>query len=158
MQAVSHFPTRTIVFKERFQERVFDASSEELLSAACLMILRERYSNPVWGYRPKTMTPSEEETEFLEFYRTEGKYLPRMLRRHADRIFEQIEERAVDVDDPDWNWYNNVEELLQLPEERAIGYRIPFRGKLIPTTFYLLLQRQNHPNEGLSIVDDGMNR
>ena len=154
MHAVSRFPSRTVIFREQYQERIFDASDEELLSSACLLVLRERYTNPAWGYKPKRHLLSEEEQQFILFYEAEGQYLPILLKRYADRVLEQIQSRSADEDDPDWSWYHKVEELLSLPEEKATGYKFSYKGRLIPTSYYLLLQRQSHPNESISVVEN----
>lgn len=105
-------------------ERVFLAESEEQLAKACLLILRERYSNPAWGYKPsygKELT--QEELEFLEFYEQEGKYLPVLLRKHAERIYNQLNVTPNAAVEAQWEWYEAVEELLSMPEERAVGYK-----------------------------------
>jgi len=154
MNTRQDFPNRSIVFKEQTRERAFGAETDELLSIACLSVLKERYLNSAWGYKPKTQDITPDEVEFLKFYEDEGKYLPAILRRYADRLADQLQARVnVDKSDPDWTWYHTVQDLLNLPQDEAIDYKIPFRGRIIPTSYYLLLQRQNHPHESLSLVD-----
>lgn len=157
IQAVAHFPTRTIVFKEHSRERVFDASTDELLAAACLLILRERYHNPVWGYKPRDNGLDKEEVQFLEYCETYGlDHLPYLLKRQAERMLSQLEGKQDNSDfNPDWVWYRNVQELLTLPEDEAISYKAPYRGRLVPTAYLLLMRRQNHPHEGVLILEGG---
>ena len=151
----SRAPTKSIIFKEKHQERAFDASNDDLLAESCLLVLRERYENPAWNYKPRRNELALDEIEFIEFYDSEGRYLPKILKRYADRIYDQLHVRAVDDGDPDWTWYEGVKALLALPQEEAVGYKIPFRGRIIPTSYYLLLQRQNFPNESLTLVNLG---
>lgn len=143
---------RSIVFKEENKERVLNASTEDLLAESCLLILRERYNNPAWNYKPQQDNLKADELEFLNFYEMEGSYLPIILKRYADRIFDQLNVRASHEDDPDWTWYKGVETLLTLPPDEASGYKIHFRGRVIPTSYYLLLRRQNLPNESVSLI------
>lgn len=144
---------RSIVFRERFQERVFDASTDEILSNSCLIVLRERYENPAWGYKPQRDDFTEEEKEFVEYFQRERYFLPSLLQKMGDRILRQIDTRVDITSDPDWNWYSSVQNLLALPSEKAIDYRIPYKGRLIPTSYYLLTQRRSYPFEGFVILD-----
>lgn len=148
------FPGRKIVFKEQFQERVFLVETEQQLAETCLNILRERYTNPAWGYKPDAETGelNEQEKEFLEFYIEEGRYLPALLKRHADRIFQQLNVSTPAASDVQREWYESVEQLLSLPPNQAVMYKLPFKAKLIPTSYYLLLQREHFPGEGLMFI------
>jgi hypothetical protein len=144
--------SRSIVFKEENNERVFNASTDDLLAESCLIVLRERYNNPAWNYKPLQNNLEVDEVEFLSFYELEGRYLPQILKRYADRIFDQLNVHASHEDDPDWTWYEGVKTLLALPPDEASGYKIHFRGRVVPTSYYLLLRRQNLPNESISLV------
>lgn len=157
IQAVAHFPTRTIVFREQNRERVFDASSDELLAAACLLILRERYHNPIWGYKPRDNGLDKDEIEFLNYCDMYGiEHLPFLLKKQAERMLTQLDGKQDHSEfNPDWVWYRNVQELLTLPEDEAIGYKASYRGRLVPTSYLLLCRRQNHPNESLMLVEGG---
>lgn len=158
IQAVAHFPTRTILFRENNRERIFDASSDELLSAACLLILRERYHNPIWGYKPKDSGLDREELELLEYCENHGvEHLPILLKRHAERLLTQFEGKTDNTDfNPDWVWYRNVQEFLTLPEDTAINYKASYRGRLVPTSYLLLIKRQDHPKESLMLLEGGI--
>lgn len=144
---------RSIIFQERNHERVFNASDDRILSESCLILLRERYLNPIWGYRPEQKGLTEEERDFLEFYRTDYYLLPALMVRVADGIKRRIEARLDVTSDPDWTWYSSVESLLKLPPEVAVDYKIPYKGRLIPTSYFLLIQRRSNPHEGFVLVD-----
>lgn len=143
---------RSIIFKERNNERIFDATTDEILAVSCLTVLAERYSNPIWGYCPKQKDLTGEEKEFIEFMETNFDFLPILLQRLATSVKTRIESR-VDIDsDPDWTWYNSVESLLALPQDIASSYKVAYKGRLVPTAYYLILQRQHFPNENFVIV------
>lgn len=145
---------RTIVFKERTQERILDASTDEILAFSCLNVLRDRYENPAWGYKPTYKDLTEEEAEFLEYIEHDYYLLPVLLQHLSMSIKKRIEARLDVSSDPDWTWYEAVQNLLALPPEQAVGYKIPYKGRYIPTSYYLLLQRRDHPYESFVIVDN----
>jgi len=147
---------RSIVFRERFQERVFDASTDDSLSRSCLVVLRERYENPAWEYKPKRTDFSEEEQDFMDYFEKERYFMPTLLQTLGDRLMRQLETRVDITSDPDWNWYSSVETLLSLDSEKAVDYRIPYKGRFIPTSYYLLIQRRSHPFEGFVIIDNDL--
>lgn len=149
--------SRSIIFQERHQERIFNASDDRCLSESCLILLRERYLNPIWGYRPEQKDITEEERDFLEFYKTDHYMLPALMLRAADGIKRRIESRLDVTSDPDWTWYSSVESLLELSPEVAVDYKIPYKGRLIPTSYFLLIQRRSNPNEGFVLVDSIQN-
>lgn len=148
------YPRHSIVFAEHNnKERVFPASTPQELSEACLIILRERYSNPIWGYKPKGPSLSEEEKDFMDFWEKDSYSLPALLYRQGIRIYNRLIENKEDETDPDWAWYSNVTQLLSLPPEVAVDYRVPYGGRLIPTSYYLLLKRRHYPNENFLIIE-----
>jgi hypothetical protein len=144
---------RSIVFRERFQEKIYDASTDQILSHSCLIVLRERYDNPAWNYKPSITNLTEDEKEFMEFFSKERYFLPHLLQQMGDRILRQIEASTNITDDPEWVWFSSLEHLLALPANKAVDYRIPYRGRLIPTSYFLLIQRRMRPFEGFVILD-----
>ena len=151
--ALETYP-RSIIFQERYQERIFNAENDDVLAESCLVVLRERHDNPAWGYKPALKDISEEEQEFIDFLNTDYNFLPILMQKMAESIKRRIEARIDTTSDPDWTWYTSVENLLALPTKQATGYKIPYKGRYIPTSYYLLLQRRHHPHEGFVIVDN----
>lgn len=150
------FPGRKVVFKEHLSERIFLVETEETLAKACLIILHQRYSNPAWGYKPSyTAELTEDEQDFLDFYEEEGAYLPALLKRHAERIYNQLNTSQHNPAGAaqQWEWYNSVTQLINMPEERAVNYKVPYKGKLVPTAYFLLSQRAYFPGEGIMFVE-----
>ena len=146
--------SKVIIFIEQGnRERVFPANTQDELAESCLLILRERYSNPVWGYKPQQQNLSDEEKDFMVFWEQDSYVLPALLYRQGKRIYERLIEQEEDDTDPDWAWYSNVGQLLELPPERAIGYKVPYGGRYIPTSYYLLLKRRHYPNENFLIAE-----
>lgn len=147
-------PKRVIVFKEKGQERVFPAKDDEELAASCLIILRERFSNPAWGYKPQIQELSEEEQDFLDFWQRENtNFLPTLLYKQGQRIYDRLEERLKDDTDPDWVWYKALKELLSINPDAAKAYKVSFHGKFIPTAYYLLSKRRYNTHEDFYILE-----
>lgn len=148
-------PERKIVFVEHLAERSFDVPDDSTLASVCLMILRERYSNPAWGYEPKIAKEfvlTEEEQEFLRWFeRTDLETLPILLRKHAVRISSQLNQTSNTTNKNEWNWYEAVTMLLNLPKEEAVPSCRAYKGQQIPTALYLLLQRRHNHGEGLRL-------
>ncbi len=145
---------KVIIFSEPYdQERVLPAGTQEELAASCLLILRERYSNPIWGYKPSRFHATEEELDFMVYWENDSNQLPVLLQKQGQRIYERLKANLKDDDDPDWLWYRSVEELLALPSHIAKGYRIGYGGRIMPTAYYLLLKRREIPNEGFVIAE-----
>lgn len=154
-ETIVRSPGRKIVFKEHLAERHFLVENEEQLAKACLNILNERYHNPAWGYKPAYgQELSEDEIEFIEFYETEGQYLPSLLKRHAERIYNQLNTTQNNPTGSviQWEWYESVTQLLSMPVERAINYKVAYKGKLVPSAYHLLAQRAYFPGEGLMFI------
>lgn len=150
--------TRSIIFQEQAGEKIMNASTDEDLAKSCLIILKERYENPtLWAYLPANKNITDEEKEFLEFYKTDYFLLPMLLQRMSESVKRRIETRLDEGSDPDWIWYHHVEELLSMTFEVGEGYRIPYKGRYIPTSYYLLLQRRNNPGEGFILVNKELN-
>lgn len=145
---------KVIIFSEPYgQERILPAADQEELAESCLLILRERYSNPIWGYKPTSYMATEEELDFLDFWETESNQLPVLLQKQGQRLYERLKANLKDDDDPDWIWYRSVEELLALPANIARDYRVGYGGRIMPTAYYLLLKRKDHPDEGFVLAE-----
>lgn len=144
---------KAIIFTENNQERILPANSDDELANSCLIVLRERYSNPIWGYKPSLKGITEEEREFIEYWENENKDLPIFLYRQAKRTYERLMDNVSEQNDPDWTWYNSVEELLKLKTEKAIGYKVAYGGRFLPTAYYLLLKRRDYPNENFVLAE-----
>lgn len=153
MNSKSKPKTRAIIFTENNHERIFPAASEEELAASCLLILRERYSNPVWGYRPYMKNITEEEKDFIQYWEHDAHSLPALLYRHGKRTYERLKDNISEDTDPDWVWYRSVQELLELSPNKAIAYKVAYGGRFIPTAYYLLLKRRNYPNESFVLAE-----
>ncbi len=144
---------KVIIFSEPGEERILPAGTLDELATSCLLILRERYTNTIWGYQPKHTSLSNEEEDFISFWESESNVLPRLLKKHGQRIYDRLKDASADADDPDWIWYRSVEELLALPPDIAKGYRVGYGGRIIPTSYYLLLKRKENPNEGFVLAE-----
>lgn len=144
---------QVIIFAEQGQERILPANTQEELALSCFVVLKERYNNPIWGYKPQNLTLTPEENDFIEFWELESNTLPVLLKRHGDRIYDRLKENLKTNDDPDWIWYQKVEELLKLKPEVAQGYKISYGGRIVPTSYYLLLKRKEYPNESFVLAD-----
>lgn len=153
-KATSGKTHRAIVFHEaNGYERVLDASTDEILAASCLLILRERYKNPIWAYKPEIKTLTEDERDFLDYWENEHKDLPALLYKFGKRTYERLQDRIAEDADPDWNWYYSVEDLLKIPQDRAVAYKVSYRGRYIPTAYYLILKRREFPNESFALIE-----
>ncbi len=148
-------PNRRIVFTEHLNQRVFAVPTDEALAEACLLILKERFSNPVWNYKPATPRenlPTNEEIEFLKWHDTINlTSLPILVRKHVQRIYTQLTEHTNWATKHEWDWYDTVSQLLSLEKTDAMSYRKPYKGRYIPTSYYLLLQREHNPGEQLDL-------
>lgn len=145
---------QVIIFIEHNdQEKILPANTQEELAASCLLILRERFNNPAWGYKPVNDTHTAEEKDFLDFWETDSNHLPALLYRQGKRLYDRLIENAKEDTDPDWVWYRNVAQLLELPEDRAVGYKVPYSGRYIPTAYYLLLKRRHYTAENFILAE-----
>lgn len=146
--------TQVIIFIEHDdRELILPANTQEELAESCLLVLRERFNNPAWGYKPVNNSLTEEEKDFLHFWETDSNHLPALLYRQGKRLHDRLQENAKEDTDPDWVWYKNVSQLLSLPPDRAIGYKVPYGGRYIPTAYYLLLKRRNYAAENFIIAE-----
>jgi hypothetical protein len=153
MNVKSNLKKRAIIFTENNQERIFPANTDEELAESCLLILRERYSNPIWGYQPYMKNISDEEKDFIEYWENDAHSLPALLYRQGKRTYERLKDNISEDTDPDWVWYHSVEELLSLKPDKAIAYKVGYGGRLIPTAYYLLLKRKDYPNENFVLAE-----
>lgn len=145
---------RLIVFKSRAKDIMLDASTEDKLSESCLTILRQRFNDPVWNYKPYVEEFSEAEKDFLTYWETENiNTLPELLYQHGENLSQRLYARIAEENTPEWAWYHSVEQLLSLPVEKAISYRVPYRGVYLPTSYYLLLRRRENKNEGFYMLN-----
>lgn len=156
MKNIKNPPTRLIVFKSRKKEIVLDASDDDKLSESCLTILRQRFHDETWHYKPYIESFSTEEQDFVNFWETSNiNTLPELLLREGVVLYNRLQSRISEEkeDDENWVWYRTATKLLSLPESKAIGYRIPYKGVYLPTSFYLLMKRRDHEHEDFYLMN-----
>ncbi len=147
-----------VIFKEKYGERMYDASTEEALQKAFYSILKERSALGYWYYEP---TPVEESltsyiTPEYEAYESISPEvlatLPEEVQKKA-RYIPNMRARLTREYETEKKWWDNLQLILSLPFDEAFKLKQPYgnRGReqyLIEDT---IEARSDYEYEGYTI-------
>lgn len=156
--------SRIIMFEEKHQTRYFDASTDEVLSRACVKVLRERVDEGYWYHRnfdkPERVR-SADEIALMAMTDEQIAVLPENMAQDIKnkrvRIISKdlAYERNRALED---SWFAALEKVLSLPVDEAVklstsgqeGAGWPRREMNL--AFYLLDSRSDYEYERLELL------
>lgn len=152
---------KVIIFKEPQATRVFDASTDELLTQACLKILNERKNSNFFRYNPEPLefSPTPIEESYLKLTEENLVLLPTSVAENLKKKQKSLQLRKNSVERANADnkhWYTTMQHLLSLPYNEQLTHTItllegtPY-AREINTAFWLLKERTQYIGENFTI-------
>lgn len=133
--------TRYLVVKlSNGEEEEHHVPSHHALAEACYEILKSRLGNKNYKYKPSRMRMTYQELEFVEWYDLEKEHLPSLIGTEAHKLNEKIMAQT-SIQDEEKEWFESLKKLLAMSKENILKYQVPYSGRMVPTTYYLLVRR-----------------
>jgi hypothetical protein len=155
--------TKVIIFKEPSRDYIYDASTDEAILKACLVVFNRRWFDPRTYYfrEPHLFEPTEKELEYINLADDDLTHIPAVAYEsivekrnkllHKKKLHEKMHE--------DYElWVKEGTTLLSLPIEsqlvRTINFLPNVEGQPEPlSVLWLLKQRSRLHGEGFNIVE-----
>ena len=147
-----------VIFKEKYGDRMFDASTEEALQKAFYSVLKERFAMGYWYYEPtpveetlaRYITPEYEAYEAIspEVLAT----LPEEVQKKARHI-PNMRNRLTREYEADKQWWDNLQLILSLSFDEASKLKRPYgtRGRVKYLIEDTIEARSDYEYEGYDI-------
>ena len=154
---------KIIIFTEPTQELVFDASSDLLLTQACLSVLIRRRTNANFRYfvEGRQFNPTATELEYMNLTDSDINLLPKSVAERTKALRKRFLDLQASTDSYQAStklWQDTLENFLSLPLEKQLTAQTrvladtPYEED-IPTAYWLLKQRANYVGEGFKILE-----
>lgn len=150
---------RLIIFSDKYSTRIFDASTPELLSRACLKVLRERFKEGYFYLEPELSLPSlsAEDAAIMALTEEQVAGLPEPIKGTTAAKRKSISERNARFErtyEEEKAWYDRVVSLCAMdPEE---GYKVEDKStrrgrKASSEAVALMSDRADYQYEGFEL-------